>query len=645
MNNERRINLFVCGRLCLFGEHSDWAGANRMMNAQIVPGRAVVTGISQGIHATAERAADFSMDYQLGNTDDVPFCCPMDTDALRAEACSGGYDSYVAGVASYICERYRVGGVKITVTQRDLPIKKGLSSSAAICVLVAQAFNKLYHLNLGTPEIMKIAYLGEQRTLSRCGRMDQACAFGVSPVEMTFDGSEVQCRRIPVKKALHFVFADLNEKKDTVKILADLNSAYPFPKCAREEKLHELLGADNWEITDRAVRCIASGEIEQLGKLMTHAQRLFDEKAAPMSPGELAAPALHKMLADESIRQFTYGGKGVGSQGDGAVQFLAKDADSQAELVAYLRSKGLTPYSLTLQSNRGIRKAVIPVAGFGTRMYPETRFVKKEFLPVRDRDGLIKPALLILLEELDASGIEKICLVIHPSERKHYEELLFSPISEEHYAKLPARMQQYENRFRDIAAKVEFAEQREAKGFGHAVYQAAEFADGEPVLLLLGDTIYSSNTSARCARQLMDAFELVGDTTVALRRISPDESDKFGVFCGQWEDSQENMLRCDRIVEKPTPTYAREYLTMNARDGEALFGAFGAYALSTDVFDRLKYAIENQITNDRGEVELTDAIAWIAKNRTVMGFVPDGQSFDLGNPEAYQRAVAEFGNN
>ena len=89
-----------------------------------------------------------------------------------------------------------------------LPMKSGLSSSAAICVLVARAFNLLYNLNLNTLGEMNIAYVGELRTSSRCGRLDQACAFGVKPSLMTFDGDEIEVQTLNVKSPLHWVFAD-----------------------------------------------------------------------------------------------------------------------------------------------------------------------------------------------------------------------------------------------------------------------------------------------------------------------------------------------------------------------------------------------------------------------------------------------------
>ena len=344
------IELFVPGRLCLFGEHSDWAGMNRAINSELAQGCAIVTGTQQGIYARATKNDDFSVYSAIAEYKDSSFECPMELSQLAETAHSGGYFSYVAGVASYMCEWYNVGGVHIEITKMDLPIKKGLSSSAAICVLVAQAFNQLYNLHLNTMGIMNIAYWGEQRTPSRCGRLDQACAFGVHPVSMVFDGNEIKVERITVKKPLFYVFADLMAQKDTMKILADLNSGYPFARNDKERALHEALGKDNLQITARARDYISKGDVKKLGLLMTEAQQLFDSKVAPMCPDELIAPVLHTVLNDSYIKSLTYGGKGVGSQGDGTVQFLAKDELSQKELIRYLSEDlGKQSYPLSLR--------------------------------------------------------------------------------------------------------------------------------------------------------------------------------------------------------------------------------------------------------------------------------------------------------
>ena len=644
MNEQGKIVLFVPGRLCLFGEHSDWAGTNRIMNSDIVPGCAIVSGTEQGIYAEAEKNTDFFLN-DISGEENKCFECPMDVNSLRREAHLGGFYSYAAGVASYICEWYHVSGVKITITKMDLPMKKGLSSSAAICVLVAKAFNELYDLRLNTMGIMNIAYWGEQRTPSRCGRLDQACAFGTKPVALFFDGNEISVERIPVKKPLFYVFADLNAGKNTVKILADLNSAYPFAKSEAEKKLHEALGEDNRQITDLAMKHMAEGNSKALGELMTKAQALFDRKVAPMSPDELSSPVLHSVLNDETVKQLTYGAKGVGSQGDGTVQLLAKDEESQRKLIQYLSAeRGMTAYPLTLKPQCVVRKAIIPVAGFGTRLYPETRFVKKEFCPVVDRDGLIKPILLVLLEELDRIGIEEICIILNPEEQQLYDQMLFTPISDSHYFKLPDNMKKYEDRIQRIIKKIQFAYQNEPKGFGHAVFQASDFAGDDPVLLLLGDTIYNSNSSAPCTQQLVNAYEMYGCPTIALQNVKLDEVCNYGIFSGDWEDQEETTLRCRKIMEKPNSAVAKDYLSVpSKKNAENYYAAFGAYVLTKEIFDRLDYAIANNIVNSKGEVELTDALAYISENRTLIGYVIDGKSYDLGNAEAYRKTVSEFG--
>ncbi|MCR5790887.1 MAG: hypothetical protein K6G83_13450 [Lachnospiraceae bacterium] len=647
MKNEK-IKLFASGRLCLFGEHSDWAGQARAMNAEVLPGRAIVTGIEQGIFAEAYRSERFCIVDKVSGIGENSFSCDMSREKLKEAANRGGYYSYVCGVASYMCEWYRVGGITVEIYDQTLPVKSGLSSSAAVCVLVARAFNRLYDLHLNTEGIMNIAYWGEQRTPSRCGRLDQACAYGVAPVSMTFDGHDTEVERIPVRSELYYVFADLMAGKDTVRILADLNRGYPFASNEMEERLHEALGKDNLEITARAMTYISAGEPEKLGALMTEAQTLFDEKVAPMCPSELKSPVLHETLNDPEIQKLTYGGKGVGSQGDGTVQFLAKDEETQQALFDYLTNvKGMTSYKLTLKPNSSVRKAVIPVAGFGTRLYPVTRGIRKEFCPVPDRDGLIKPVIMILLEELAASGIEEICLIVGPEERRFYEDFFKKPLSLAHYESLPREMKEYEDRFRGIAERVRLVLQTEQKGFGHAVYQASEFAGGDPVLLLLGDTIYRSNTDESCTKQLMNAYDTFGKPMVALQKVALSEVSNYGIFAGAWEDPEKKVLNLDRIAEKPTPQHAEDYLGVSGRmdNGQNEYlAAFGAYILTKEVFSELSVMCrENEEERRKDEVELTLALERVMKASGMLGFVPDGESFDMGNVRAYRRTFAEFG--
>ena len=368
------LKLFVPGRLCLFGEHTDWAGHYRTMNADIIPGASIVTGIEQGIYAEVEKSSIFEMHSDATELTDVwrDFSCRMNESELKRVAKSGSFFSYCAGVASYMLEWYKVGGVRIRITDMTLPMKSGLSSSAAICVLVARAFNLLYNLNLNTLGEMNIAYVGELRTSSRCGRLDQACAFGVKPNLMTFDGDEIEVKGLNVKKTLYWVFADLCAEKNTIKILSDLNKAYPFASTDEEKNLHKALGEWNHDIVDKAIKYMATGDAEALGRLMTDAEAMFDKYIAPMSSA-LWAPKLHQVLQDPHIQPWIWGGKGVGSHGDGSVQFLARSAEDQQQLIEYLNSQGMKAYPLTLNPVHTVRKAIIPVAGFGTRLYPATR--------------------------------------------------------------------------------------------------------------------------------------------------------------------------------------------------------------------------------------------------------------------------------
>lgn len=641
------IKLFVPGRLCLFGEHTDWAGRYRTMNASVPPGAAIVTGIEQGIYAEVEKSTIFEMQSDAPEMSDKwsDFSCRMNDAELKRIAKSGSFFCYCAGVASYMLEWYKVGGVRIRITGMTLPMKSGLSSSAAICVLVARAFNQLYNLNLNTMGEMNIAYLGELRTASRCGRLDQACAFGVKPSLMIFDGDEVEVRALNVKRPLHWVVGDLCAEKDTIRILADLNKAYPFASTDGEHMLHEALGECNQKIIDRAVKYMSEGDAEALGRLMTEAEELFDSRITPMSPA-LYAPKLHRFLKDPNVLQMVWGGKGVGSHGDGSVQFLARDAETQARLVDYLNGQGLHAYPFTIQPVHTVRRAIIPVAGFGTRLYPATRVLKKDFFPIPCADGMVRPVILILLEELLRSGIEEICLVLgSEEERMMYAEFFERPLPEEHLHKLSPQYQEYSNRILDIGKHLHYVYQHEKRGFGHAVYQAAEFACNEPVLLLLGDTLYRSNTSKTCTLQLIEEYERYNTLMVSIHSIPLEEVSRYGILSGVWEDKERTILSVSAMNEKPKLSYAEEYLGVQDGDGQkSYYSVFGQYILTPEVFEQLADDIrraDDENAPER-EIELTTALEAVRRKKGMMGVRIDGRMFDMGNPAALRNAVMQF---
>jgi len=489
---------------------------------------------------------------------------------------------------------------------------------------------------------MDIAFKGEQRTRSRCGRLDQACAYGTVPVRMSFDGDDINVERLSVKSNFYWVFADLNAKKNTIKILGDLNKCYPFAETEKEKNVHAALGELNKNIIKRAVEYLKNGEAAKIGNLMTETQNMFDSMVAPACPSELTAPVLHSFLNDEKIKSLTYGGKGVGSQGDGAIQFLAKDSSSQETLCKYLEERGLLPYKLTIKPHYQIRKAIIPIAGFGTRLYPVTRRVKKEMLPLIDKDGLVKPAILILLEQLVEAGIEEICLVVGGEDDiRTYNDFFISQLPEEHLSKLPKQMRNYENLIRTIGERISYKIQSTRLGFGHAVSLCSDFCAGDPVLLLLGDTVYTSTKKENCTQQLIEIFETLKKPLIAIHRIPIEQTCHYGILSGVWQDDSHTQMEITNFIEKPDQSYAEQNFFMSGKNNEKeYYAVFGQYILPPEIFEVLNGIISNG-QEQLSEINMTDAIRSFA-GKGLTGIVLDGAMYDIGNPRAYRETFISY---
>jgi galactokinase len=319
--------LVVPGRLCLLGEHADWAGAYGRS-----PGYCLVAGTDQRLVGEVARA-DGVVELTSG-ADSVRL--PADGRALDAAARAGGFFSYAAGVAAEVMERHGVGGLRVHVVDADLPVCKGLSSSAAICVLVARAYNTVYALGLSVEEEMDLAYRGERRAGSECGRMDQVCALGRGPFLLTFDGARFEIEPVMPGAACWLLIVDLRRGKDTRRILADLNACFPDAPGTVARAVREALGPRNAALVGAARRAVEAGDARRLGELMTRAQAVFDAEVAPACPSELAAPRLHAVLAHPAGRELAWGGKGVGSQGDGCAQLVARGPAERDALAARL---------------------------------------------------------------------------------------------------------------------------------------------------------------------------------------------------------------------------------------------------------------------------------------------------------------------
>ena len=623
------IELFVPGRLCLVGEHSDWAGKYRSQNNNIEKGYAIVTGINEGIYAKVKTSNKLIIKNNVNHT---TFTCDMDYKKLSKEASLGEYYSYVVGVAATIIEQYNVGGLEVIITKSTLPEKKGLSSSAAICVLITRAFNKLYHLHLNTIGEMNLAYLGEIATPSRCGRLDQACAFGEKPILMVFDGEKIEIKKLKVKKTLYYVFADLNSHKDTIKILADLNRSYPYPESKIDLSVHKGLGEKNKDIILKSIKYIESGDIENLGKMLTKAQNNFDKYVSIACKDELTSPILHKVLNDSYIKELSYGSKGVGSQGDGMVQILAKDYESQQKIKKYLDKKlHMTAYSLTIEPTKEVRRAIIPVAGYGTRLFPETRCTNKSFLPVMD-NGILKPVILCLIEEIIDAGIEEVCLIIDREDQKDYDRLFKQKLPEEIISKLSPEMLNYEAKIRDMGKKIKYVYQEEKLGFGHAVSLCSDFANDEPVLLVLGDQLYKSFDNKSCTEQFLDSYTDPKKLAISVCEVALSEVYKYGILCGKL-DKGSNTFDVNKMVEKPQPDICEEKYYTKVNREKKYFAVFGEYILTSEVFELLKREVKNKKTS--GEIGLTSVLDEVRERSGMVAFIPHGEMYDMGNTKGY----------
>src|SRR5512135_420542 len=556
------MKIFVPGRICLFGEHSDWAGGYRRINAEIEKGYTLICGTDQGIHAEAfSHPTSLILSTVMPDGQKIgPYEITMEPKALLEDANKGTFWSYAAGVAYQVVTNYRVRGLVIDNYQVDLPMKKGLSSSAAICVLAARAFNRIYDLKLTVRGEMELAYQGEITTPSRCGRMDQGCAFGNRPVLMTFDGDRLDTEELQVSKELYYVIVDLHAKKDTLEILKKLNRCYPTAENEVERGVQELLGPINKRIVQQSIEALRAGDAERLGALMVEAQAFFDRYATPICPEELTSPVLHKVLNYEPLKPHIYGGKGVGSQGDGTAQFLARSAaDQQAVIEIIERDLGLSALKLTLQPAHKVRKALIPAAGYGTRLFPATKATKKELFPIIDRDGVAKPAILLIVEEVLNAGIEEVIIIVQEDDLHEFKSFFNEQISIENYNKLPRHFQDYARHLLEIGRHVKFVTQTAQEGFGHAVYCAKDAIGNEPFLLLLGDHLYRSTTDRSCAQQLLDVYHQHGTSLVGLRRTAEDQIAAFGTVAGVWLDGGQ-LLNINEFAEKPTVDYARSRL-------------------------------------------------------------------------------------
>jgi UTP--glucose-1-phosphate uridylyltransferase len=281
-----------------------------------------------------------------------------------------------------------------------------------------------------------------------------------------------------------------------------------------------------------------------------------------------------------------------------------------------------------------VRKAVITAAGRGTRQYPASTTVQKEMFPLVDVDGVTKPTLQIIVEEAFEAGIEEICIVTAPGDEELYRQH-FRSLSTE---LLPAFAgKSWALRESEQLARLErtlrYVTQSSPEGYGHAVYCARDWVGDEAFLLLLGDHVYISTdpTGRRCARQLVDEFQWAGQPIASVKRTSERLLHLFGTVRGEPLTDRAGVYRIAAVAEKPDVAYAeRELRTPSLDTGEYLC-FFGMHVLTPTIFDYLGYCIKHEL-RERGEFQLTSALAMLAEGETYLAFEARGERYDMGIP-------------
>jgi len=309
------------GRICLWGDHCDWAqrqviatSIDRSMRteARARLDETITIKAENSVHGTTETA-----EFQLPEAASLP----LSKSSLK----------YVNAVVIAILERYpdaRVQGLDLEITS-SIPMRKGLSSSAALCVSTARALSKVWGLDLSVDDVIMISYKAERGILGiGCGMMDQTASAHEYPLYMDFSNG-FEYEGIDLKRLIPIVVGDVGGQRDTELILNTLNDAY-FRK--RDPLIVRTLGRDIPSIVKRArVEMEGRCRLEELGRLMDESQRCYDEGLRPFVEEELGSALLYRAL-EAAKDSGALGAKWTGAGGAGSIIALASDMDSREDL-------------------------------------------------------------------------------------------------------------------------------------------------------------------------------------------------------------------------------------------------------------------------------------------------------------------------
>ncbi|MBD2776210.1 UTP--glucose-1-phosphate uridylyltransferase [Iningainema tapete] len=291
-----------------------------------------------------------------------------------------------------------------------------------------------------------------------------------------------------------------------------------------------------------------------------------------------------------------------------------------------------------MQKNK-VRKAVIPAAGFGTRLFPATKVVKKELFPIIDRDGRAKPVILAIVEEAISAGIEEVGIVVQPEDKEIFTDLFKNPPKKELFQKLSPQNQEYSKYLQDLGNRITILTQEEQEGYGHAVYCAQDWVKDETFLLMLGDHVYTSDIEKSCSRQILDIYAQVNHSAIALTTMPAEIIHKAGCVTGVWQDN--SILSLTQIYEKPTIEYARQNLRVEGMAEDEFLCIFGLYVLTPKIFDLLAENIQKNL-RERNEFQLTTCLDRLRQEEGMTGYMVRGKCFDTGMPDAYRQTIIDF---
>lgn len=266
-----------------------------------------------------------------------------------------------------------------------------------------------------------------------------------------------------------------------------------------------------------------------------------------------------------------------------------------------------------------IRKAVLPVAGLGTRFLPATKAIPKEMIPLVD-----KPLVQFVVEEAVAAGIQQIIFVTGRTKRAIEDHFDVAYELEDRLYRQGKR-ELWES-LRQIARMAEFVyvRQQEPLGLGHAVWSARNLVGNEPFAVLLGDDILDAEVPG--IRQLIEVYETEGVSVLGIQEVPWERVSAYGIL-----DAQEvgpGLYRVRDMVEKPSPEKAPSRL-----------GVVGRYILVPEIFEFLEKIDPGAL----GEIQLTDALRALAQSQPVMARVLQGTRYDGGDKLGYLQATVAFG--